>query len=67
MFIVVDGLETYYFQWTGYSGVNIFTTEVWIYLSSYINSQMIKETYNIRRLFVVHNIMKSDNWPPILR
>lgn len=30
---------------------HIFTTEVWIYLSSYINSQMIKETsYNIRRL-----------------
>jgi hypothetical protein len=48
MFIVVDGLEAYYFQWTGYSGVNIFTTEVWIYLSSYIK---IKETsYNIRRL-----------------
>jgi len=51
MFIVADGFRDLLLPVDRRFWSHIFTTEVWIYLSSYINSQMMKETsYNIRRL-----------------
>jgi hypothetical protein len=68
MFIVVDGLETHYLQWTGYSGVTFlplrcgFTCPVTSTDRGSGRHLTISEDW-----FVVHHILKSDNWPHVLR